>query len=110
MNVQILKQEESLLLGRQRVSALITFEGGSTPSILDFKKALAVTLKQKEEHVAVRHIYQRFGRAEAKVIAHVYASRSDLEHLEKLKKAERKLLEQQKKDNGKTENQEQSLK
>jgi len=97
MNAEILKQTEAPLLGRQRVSIMVDFEGGATPSILQFKDVIAVKMKVNKELIAIRHVYQQYGFSKAKVIAHIYKKKEDLIKLEKLKKAERKLEEAAKK-------------
>jgi ribosomal protein S24E len=96
MDVDIKKQVEAPLLGRQRVTGVVNFEG-ATPSILKLKEVLATKLKVNKDLVAIRHVYQKFGFAQVKVIAHVYKKRENLLRLEKLKKAERKQIEAEKK-------------
>ena len=76
---------------------MVTFDGGSTPSILQFKDLVASKLKVNKDLIAIRHVYQRYGFTQAKVIAHVYKKREDLLQLEKLKKGERKAVEAEKK-------------
>ena len=97
MEVEIQKQTEVPLLNRQRVSIMVTYDGGATPSILQFKDIVSSKLKVNKELVAIRHVYQRYGFPKAKVIAHVYKNRDDLVRLEKLKKGERKIAEAAKK-------------
>ena len=77
---------------------MVSFEGRGTPNILEFKDAIASQLKVNKDLIAIRHIYQRFGFAKAKVIAHIYSDRKELMHLEKLKKAERKAIDAAKKE------------
>jgi ribosomal protein S24E len=86
MNAEILKQSEAPLLGRQRVSMMVDFEGGATPSIEQFKDIVAVKMKVGKDLVAIRHIYQQYGFSKAKVIAHIYKKKEDLIKLEKEKK------------------------
>lgn len=76
---------------------MVTFDGGATPSILEFKDVLASKLKVQKDLVAIRHVYQRYGFPQAKVIAHVYKKREELLRLEKLKKGERRVVEAAKK-------------
>jgi len=97
MDVEIKKQIEAPLFGRQRITGIVTFEGGATPSILKLKDVLASKLKVNKDLIAIRHVYQRFGFTEVKVIAHIYKKREELMKLEKLKKAERKQIEADKK-------------
>jgi len=91
------KEQEVPLLNRKRVSFIVDFEGGPTPSILQIREAVASLLKVKEDLVAIRHVYQNYGSSKAKVIAHVYETRKELMHLEKMKKGEKKALEAEKK-------------
>ncbi len=97
MEIEITKQVNAPLLGRQRITGMISFDGGATPSILKLKEVLATKLKVHKDLIAIRHVYQRFGFTQVKVIAHVYKKREELMKLEKLKKAERKLVEAEKK-------------
>ena len=55
-------------------------------------------MKVKPELVAIKHVYQRYGASKAKVIAHIYQTRKELLHLEKLKKGEKKAIEAAKKE------------
>jgi ribosomal protein S24E len=96
MDMEILKQRDYPLLKRKRVSCMCDFTG-ATPSIIQFKESLASKLKVNKELVAIRHVYQRFGKTTAKVIAHVYETKEYKESLEKLKSAEKKELETKKK-------------
>ena len=77
---------------------MVDFEGGPTPSILQFKEAIASKLKVDKDLVAIRHVYQRYGSSKAKLIAHVYKDRKELLHLEKMKKGEKKAADKAKKD------------
>lgn len=97
MNVEVLKQIEVPLLNRQRVSLMVDFEGGATPSILQFKDIVAVKMKVNKDLIAIRHVYQQYGFSKAKVIAHIYKKKEELAKLEKVKKGERKLAEAEKK-------------
>ena len=97
MNIEIQKQVEVPLLNRQRVTIMIDFDGGSTPSILQFKDIIASKMKINKDLIAIRHVYQQYGFSKAKVIVHVYKTREELMKLEKLKKAERKIVEAAKK-------------
>ncbi|MDP3729117.1 MAG: hypothetical protein Q8R18_06740 [bacterium] len=97
MEIEIQKQTEVPLLNRQRVSVMVTYDGGATPSILQFKDLVALKLKVNKDLIAIRHVYQSYGFPKAKVIAHIYKTRDELLRLEKLKKGERKLAEAAKK-------------
>lgn len=81
MEIDVKKQGKMPLLSRERVTGFVHFED-KTPSRMDIKKALAQKIKAKEEHVVVRHIYQRFGEHKAKVIAHIYEDEKIMQQLE----------------------------
>lgn len=81
MDVEITKQRETPLLGRTRVSAVAHFED-KTPSRLELQKAIASKIKKDANLVIIRHIYQRYGKREAKIIAHVYSDDKLIEKLE----------------------------
>lgn len=85
MKLELLKQVDAPLLARKRVSLMASFDG-KTPSNDEVKKEIASLLKTKEELVAIRHIYQRYGQSNAKIIAHVYDKVEDLKAIEEIKK------------------------
>jgi len=90
MELEIQKQKAVPLLNRQRVSVMVSYDGGATPSVMQLKDLIASKMKVNKDFVAIRHVYQSYGRTTAKVIAHIYQNREDLLRLEKLRKAERK--------------------
>ncbi|HLC66485.1 MAG TPA: hypothetical protein VJK52_02490 [Candidatus Nanoarchaeia archaeon] len=81
MELKILKEKQSPLLARKRITLSGTFSG-ATPSRLELTQAVARVANAKPEHTIVRHVYTKFGRGEAKVICHVYEKAEDLERLE----------------------------
>ena len=81
MEIEIIKENETPLLSRKRLTVKVDFEG-KTPARLDLKKDIAKKIKSEPELVVIRHIYQRFGSKTAKVIVHVYSDRKMLERLE----------------------------
>ncbi|MBU4501144.1 MAG: hypothetical protein KKA79_01015 [Nanoarchaeota archaeon] len=94
MNLKLLKEKDVPLLVRKRLSFEVEYPGDKTPSRDDIKKNIASTQKVKEDLVAVRHIYPRFGRCKAKIIAHVYNNVEDVKKYEpKNKKEEKKAAE-----------------
>jgi ribosomal protein S24E len=97
MELDLIKENESPLMERKRVSFMVEFGGKCTPNILEFRDAVAAKLKVKSDLVSIRHVYQRYGFARAKVIAHIYKTRETLVKLEKMKKAEKKEVEAAKK-------------
>ena len=81
MELQIKKQRETPLLSRNRVTLMMEYEG-ATPSRLEFRKMVSKQLKAPEDLVIIKHIYTRFGQSKAKVIAHVYNDKKDMEKIE----------------------------
>lgn len=81
MDLTVLKEKESPLLARKRITLSSTFTG-ATPSRLELAKAVAKVTGAKPEQVVVRHVYTKFGKPEAKVICHLYERTEDLERLE----------------------------
>ena len=91
MNIKLIKEREAPLLARKRLSFEIDYSGSKTPSKDDVKKTVASLQKIKEDLVAVRHIYPRFGSSKAKIIVHIYKTLKDLKRYEpKIKKKEKK--------------------
>jgi len=85
MKIEVKDKREVPLLSRMRVSANITFDN-ETPSRDKIRKELAKILNLDENLTIIKHIYTRFGRKEAKVIANVYktvedAKRTEEEHV-----------------------------
>jgi len=85
-----LKEEDIPLLNRKRVTYLLEHTEKSTPKKEDVKKEIAKDLKVSEDLISVRHIYPHFGVEKAKIIAHVYKSKEDLERFEKINKRKKK--------------------
>ena len=81
MELEIQKKQETPLLSRMRVTALLQYEG-ATPSRMDLRKALADKLKVDKELVVIKHIFTKFGHSKAKIIAHVYDLKDAVEKLE----------------------------
>jgi ribosomal protein S24E len=81
MDLEIIKQKKLPLLSRERITAYAHFTG-ATPSRQGLMAGLAKKVKAKENHIIIRHIYQRFGHNKAKIIAHVYADETMMKTLE----------------------------
>lgn len=81
MEFEITKQAKVQLLGRERITGFIHFEG-NTPSRIEIKKSLAQKIKANEDNVVIRHIYQRYGEHKAKFIAHIYEDQKLMKQLE----------------------------
>ena len=91
MKIKLIKENKAPLLARKRLTFEIDYPGSKTPSKDEIKKTIATLQKVKEELIAVRHIYQKFGKNQAKIIAHFYSTLKDLERYEpKSKKEEKK--------------------
>lgn len=86
MNIKLIKEAEAPLLSRRRLSFEVDYPGSKTPSKDVIKKAISTLQKVKEELVAVRHIYPKFGECKAKIIVHLYNNLKDLQRHEPKKK------------------------
>jgi small subunit ribosomal protein S24e len=81
MKLEIKEKKEVPLLSRTRVHLNVEFEK-ETPSREMIRKELAKILKSKEELIIIKHVYSKFGKKEAKIIAHVYENLDDLKKIE----------------------------
>jgi small subunit ribosomal protein S24e len=81
MELEIIKEKETPLLSRKRVTVTCTYEG-KTPSRVDLRKKIAEKLKVQEDLLVIRHIYTRFGQTWAKAITHVYSDAETMMRLE----------------------------
>lgn len=95
MNIKLIKETEAPLLSRKRLNFEVTYPGSKTPSKEDIKKTIASLQKVKEDLVAIRHIYPKFGESKAKIIAHVYNNAGDLKKYEPKTRKEGKAEEKQ---------------
>lgn len=95
MMLNILKEKETPLLSRKRITAEVTFKG-ATPARVNIRKELATKLKAKEELVEIRHIYSKFGEEKAKVIAHIYDNEKVMKVLMHKKKTKEENKEEKK--------------
>lgn len=104
MNIDIIKERETPLLSRKRVTLNVEYEA-ATPARLILKKAIAKKLGSREELTIIRHVYTKFGRQKAKVIVNVYQNEKDMKAVE-----EEHLLgkHQEKKEGDKAEQKEES--
>jgi len=93
MDITILKERETPLLARKRVTLEATYDA-ATPSRADLTKAVAKKVGAEEKLVSVRHIYTRFGKRKARIIAHIYSNEKDLTLLEGRPKGVKKTAEQ----------------
>jgi len=81
MNLELLKERETPLLSRKRITLMMDFKG-TTPSRNIVKNEIATKLKADKKLVVVKHIYTRYGAQKAKVIAHVYTNEKDMKKIE----------------------------
>ncbi len=88
MKLEIIKERETPLLSRTRVTLKAEYEG-ATPSRLELKKLVANKIKSDEKLVVLKHIYTRFGKNSAKIIAHIYQNEKDMKKLEHSKLIEK---------------------
>ncbi len=81
MNIELLEKKETPLLSRTRVQYKVTYEN-VTPSRESVKEAVAADQRVGSNLTVIRHVYPKFGKREAKVIAHIYASEADARAIE----------------------------
>ena len=82
------------LLARKRVTLEATYDA-ATPSRNDLTKEVAKKVGADEKLVSVRHIYTRFGKRKARIIAHVYSDEQDMKQLEGKPKGQKKAAAEQ---------------
>lgn len=102
MKLEIAKERDTPLLSRKRVTLNLEYEG-ATPSRLDLKKAVAKKLGSKENLTIIRHVYTRFGKQKAKIIAHVYEKEEDMKVIEHAKLVVKHQEKEEKKEAAKEE-------
>lgn len=81
MKLEFSEKREIPLLSRTRAQFRACFDK-ETPSREKIRKEVANILKVKEDLTIIKHVYPRFGKKEAKVIAHVYENMNDLKRIE----------------------------
>ena len=81
MELTIQKEIDTPLLSRKRVTFEFTSEK-ETPSRKVLLKKVAEKTKAKPELVVIKHIYTKYGSKNAKVIAHIYNNKKDMEIIE----------------------------
>jgi ribosomal protein S24E len=77
MELHTLKEKETELLSRRRVSMMIDNDS-ATPSRLEVLKHIAKKYSTPEDQVVIRHMYPQFGNKKTKVIAHLYHDKSKM--------------------------------
>ncbi|NQU79272.1 hypothetical protein HQ545_05910 [Candidatus Woesearchaeota archaeon] len=81
MDLQILKERDTPLLSRKRYTFEMVFSG-ATPSRLVIRDEIAKKVKSEPVLTIIKHVYNKYGSEKAKVIAHVYSKKEDMERLE----------------------------
>ena len=71
MDIKIVKEKDTPLLSRKRVTIYAQYKG-ATPSRPELQGEIAKKLKTKPDLVVLRHIYTRFGQERSKIIVHIY--------------------------------------
>jgi small subunit ribosomal protein S24e len=101
MKLELLKERETPLLSRKRVTLSASYEG-ATPARKELRKSVAKKVSADEKLVILKHIYTRFGQHKAKVIAHVYEDEKAMNKLEEeyLLKKHREKKEEKKEEGG----------
>lgn len=77
MDMKVLKERETPLLSRKRITFEVNFNG-VTPSRIQVRDAVAKKVSADKDLVIIKHVYNRYGIEQAKVIAHVYDKKEDL--------------------------------
>ncbi len=81
MKLEIKETKEVPLLSRTRVTLLADFQG-PTPSRESLRKDISKQLSKEEKLIIIKHIYTKFGKAGAKIIANVYKNEDELNSFE----------------------------
>ncbi|MDD5254269.1 MAG: hypothetical protein PHG05_04190 [Candidatus Nanoarchaeia archaeon] len=99
MKLTLIKEQEMPLLLRKRLTYEVEFEK-STPRKEDVKKEIAKATGVPEEHIKLRHLYQKYGTTKAKAIVNVYKNAEDLKRVEEIKKKKKKDGKKESKEQG----------
>ncbi len=81
MELDIIKEKETPLLSRKRVTAWVNYEG-ATPSRVEMVKEFAKKAKVAPEKIIIKHMYTRFGQQDLKLIVNIYNNPENLKRLE----------------------------
>jgi len=95
MNIEIVKEKETPLLGRKRFTMWADYQG-STPSRVKFCNEIANKLKVSKDLVVIRHIYTRFGEQRSKLLIHIYDDEKTMIELEGKNLVEKHKVEEKK--------------
>ena len=83
MKLTITAQTENNFLQRKEIQGTVAFEG-ATPSQAQITEQLVAELKVAPEHLVIKHIYTKYGRHEAELLAYAYFSAEARKHAEPL--------------------------
>ncbi|HIN08395.1 MAG: hypothetical protein CXX76_00220 [Methanobacteriota archaeon] len=78
MELQIVKNTDNKLVGRQELELQIIHTASATPKRMDVRKEVAKQMKAKTELVIIDHLKNRYGRQETIGYAKVYADMGSL--------------------------------
>ena len=81
MKLELLEKKEMPLLSRTRMQFSLEFDK-ATPKREDIRKEVAKKAGADETLTIIRHIYTRFGKRNAKVIANVYSNEEAMKRIE----------------------------
>ncbi len=82
MELQIVKNTDNKLVGRQELELQIIHTSSATPKRMEVRKEVAKQMKAKAELVIIDHLKNRYGRAETIGYAKVYADLPSLKATE----------------------------
>ena len=80
MELKILKENEQPLLSRIEIQSQIVFDS-VTPTRQEVRKKISETIKKEEPLVLISKIEGAYGRKTAKVTAHVYETKEQMEKI-----------------------------
>ncbi len=99
MQLKIISEKESPLLGRKELELEASFEK-ATPSEAETKKEIASAIKIKEDLISIKKIHQLFGTKKAKIVVHIYNNVEQLKKLEDKKEKKKQDVKDEKKKEG----------
>jgi len=78
LEIKISNKAEQPLLSRTELQGVVSFES-ATPSRIEIKKKIADALKSDASLITIISIKNYFGQKAARVTAHIYETKEDLE-------------------------------
>ena len=97
MKLNLTEKKENKFLDRLEVHGSLTFEG-ATPSTAQITQALVADLQVAPEVLVIKHIYTKYGRHEADVVAYAYSSAERRQHIEPVTAHQKKKVNEAKKE------------